>query len=176
MRKKMKPKLIFAVLAVMLALVGVVSAQQVSVCVDGTILQSITLTSTGTATGLTLPIGETVTDTVSLHRISNVPVKYTIVDAMGNAKVPAMAGHMTMFYTSGSTYSDILRLGAKTAFSVGANPYVTTSQTPGTLVASLPAGDVTETLHIKNTVGVTDPVPAAGSIYRLTVNIDAVAA
>lgn len=160
-----------------------VMAQGVSIPITGKTLQTISIASTGTASGLSLPVGVTITDTVLLQRSHNVPISLSIRDAMEGtpAKDATLAGKMAYWFVSGSQYNpvgDSAVLATKTGFALGTGAYVTTSATAAPLATGLAAGEITEVLHIKNTVIFSDKVilPASPDYLKLTVIIDAVPA
>lgn len=175
----MKPTTVFAVLAVfLLALVGTVAAQTVDVNVSGTVTQSITITSTGSATGWVLNPGVTnVNSGVTVHRTQNVPTKLMVVETVKASKPVTSLGYMHKYSTSTNTYylDAAAHLAAKLQVKAGAGTLIDVPSTSTQLLAAGGIGTLDDVITFSQAVAMNDPTwsTPVTDVYRATVTIDA---
>jgi hypothetical protein len=166
----MNTKLLFVGLAVMLALVGTVSAQNY-VPYSGSIQPTISLSLSGTApTAWNLLIGDNTDSSVTVAAVSNGNWKITAVDGLNDGKPAATAGRMQAW---NSIYSPNVNDAIATPMSMklGGGTFAALSATPLILKTGT-AGSFTSTLDAKQTITPTDQVIQAPNVYRIVVDIN----
>jgi len=156
----------------MLALVGAVSAQEVLVPVDGNVMQSISISTTGTISAWSLTPGITNTNSaVHIIRNQNVPTRLLQVDALDHGKLAGgTPGYMCAF--DGTNYYSG-KLAAKLQLQVpGGTLQDLAPSTPATLLAAGGTGTIDDTLTVSQAVSMSDVVLTTQT-YHAVIKIDA---
>jgi hypothetical protein len=157
------------------------SAATATIPVDGSILQSISLTASGSISGWQMNVGQNVRSDITLRRIANTPIKLVYTDPMeaNKATTPGTRGHMAAWETANNRYGNpatpIMIAPLMVAYDTGA--YFDAVAVDGSTIANnLNPGDVTAPLHIRQDVSFQDIIIPLPNLYRATMQIDTVPA